>query len=194
MVALTAFCWRDATAVAPIITFAVLFALSIIVTVFNPSELSLNMLKGELSMKTATPEQVAETLKTDAEMEKIERKDGEGADNKPSPLAEEAKHKSALERTDADYLTLATDAWRVENFDDALRFAYAELERPASDKRITAGLYSRLGAIERNLRLTEHAERHYRRALDISPDFSGAHNNLGILLKATERPAEAEAA
>jgi|GEM_PF-1712751 len=194
MVALIVFCWRDADAVAPILAFAVLFALSIIVTVFNPSELSLNMLKGELSMKTATPEQVTVALKTDAEMEKIERKDGEGADKKSSPLAEEAKHKTATERTDADYLTLATDAWRAENFDDALRFAYAGLERPASDPRITAGLYSRLGAIENDLGLAEYAERHCRRALQISPDLSAAHNNLGNSLRRTNRPEAAEAA
>jgi len=196
MVALIALSLRDASAATPIITFAVLFALSLVVTVFDPSrlsELSLNFLKGELVLKTATQEQVDETLKADAEMERDERKDGEGTDKQPSPLAEEAKHKSFSQRTDADYLTLATDAWRAKNYADALRFAYAGLERPASDKRITATLNSRLGTIESALGLTEQAEQHYRHALEIDPGFAGGYNNLGIFLEQTKKVKEAEA-
>ncbi len=97
------------------------------------------------------------------------------------PLVASVEHKDSSIRTDADYLALATDAWRANNTDDAMRYAYAGLERPASDKRITAALYSSLGVIEVELGLNVQAEQHYRRAIGIDPRFALTHNNLGFL-------------
>lgn len=195
-VALLTICWRDAPSDAAVVVLGVLVLFCLLLAVFDASlikKLSINVKDGEISVIIAPPEQVDETLKASAEQDKLDGKDDGEAAPSLTPLVEEAKHKESAERTDADYLTLATNAWRAENTDDALRFAYAGLERPPSDKRITAALYSRLGTIEDDLKLPEQAERHCRRAIEIDSGFTGAHNNLGLLLS-PDRPEEAEVA
>lgn len=195
-VALLTICWRDDPSEAAVIVLGVLVLFCLLLTVFDASlikKLSINVKDGKISVIIAPPEDVKLALKANAEQDKMDGKDGGEAAPSLTPLVEDAKHKESAERTDADYLTLATDAWRAENTDDALRFAYAGLERPPSDKRITAALYSRLGTIEDDLKHPEQAERHCRRAIEIDSGFTGAHNNLGLLLS-PDRPEEAEAA
>lgn len=187
-------CLRDNPSAVVVMPLGVLSVFALLVTVVDLgrfANISVDVGKGKI---TASQETVELTLQANTDQEKIERKDSGEAAPSLTPLAIEAQHKGSAERTDADYLSLATDAWRAKKFDDALKFAYAGLDRPASDPRITAALYSRLGAIERALGQSERAERHYHRAIEIDPNFSSAHNNLGAILYITGKPVEAEAA
>jgi len=179
-----------------IVVLGTLSLFTLLVTVLEPSnfaELSVDLLKGRLSVKKATPENVEETLKAVADQNVIERNDGGQSVETLRALVASVEHKDTSARTDADYLALATDAWRAKNNDDAMRYVYVGLDRPASDTRITAALYSRLGSIEVDLGLNVQAERHYLRAIDIDPRFEWAHNNLGVLQFNLERSDEAEA-
>jgi len=194
-VALIVLCFSDNAPTAGIIVLGVVVVFLLFVTVVDPSlfdKFSMGLAKGELSFSKATPENVDETLKAVADQEAIERKDGGQSAETLRPLIASVVHKVSSARTDADFLALATDAWRANNTDDAMRFVYAGLERPASDTRITAALYSRLATIEDDLGLKVQAEQHYRRAIAIDSRFVVAHNNLGNHLRIMKHFDEAE--
>jgi len=195
-VALIVVCLRDAPSLLAVSALGILSALSLVLMTLDLSrivEISLSVSKGELSVK-ASPENVDETLKAVADQEAIGQKDGGQSAETLRPLVASVEHKDNSARTDADYLTLATDAWRAKKFDDAMRYVYVGLERPASDTRITAALYSRLGTVEHDLGLYEKAIKHCQDSIDIDPNFAPAFSNLGNPLTIMERFEEAETA
>jgi type IV pilus assembly protein PilF len=59
----------------------------------------------------------------------------------------------------------------------------------ASDKSY-APAYSILGLVHAELREDKEAEQHFRRAIDLSPNFSDAHNNFALFLCQRGRHAE----
>jgi len=188
--------FQEAPQTLPILVVATLCLVSLLATVLDISRLTeakVNLAKGELLIK-ASPESVDLALKADAEQNAISQNHKDQPAATLIPLIETARHKDASIRTDADYLSLATEAWRAKNTENAMRYVYAGLERPISDNRITAALYSRLGTIETDIGLVELAEKHCRDAIRIDPGYDGAYSNLGNVLFKLTRFDEAEQA
>ncbi|OYY93107.1 MAG: type IV pilus biogenesis/stability protein PilW [Hydrogenophilales bacterium 28-61-23] len=69
--------------------------------------------------------------------------------------------------------------------------ALQELRKALDADNNYAPAYSILGVVHAELREDKDAETHYRRAVELSPNYSEAHNNFGLFLCKRGRPAEA---
>lgn len=92
-----------------------------------------------------------------------------------------AEQRSELERSNVDYLVLATDEQRRRNHDTALRYAIMGLSLPSSDKRVKATLIHRVGSIYYDMGNKELAITKYHEAMSLDSQFSWPHANLGIV-------------
>lgn len=80
---------------------------------------------------------------------------------------------------------------QTQAFEQALN-KYREVQLASGD--VMPGAHLNLAILEANLGHADKAERHYRRALEIDPDFLPARVNLANLYNALQRNAEAEQA
>ena len=103
-------------------------------------------------------------------------------EQKAEALVSEAKTRDEEKRSAADFLVLATDAWRAEKFDSAIDLALRGLRLEPSNARLRASLTDRLGSGYFGLGARSVTEKLHRRAVSEDPDFSMAHNNLGTAM------------
>jgi Tfp pilus assembly protein PilF len=96
---------------------------------------------------------------------------------------------SAKERKTAElHHDLGVDALKAGRFPDALREFEAAV---AADDQLAEAHRGRALVLDFGFGRTEEAERAYRRAVALKPDYSEAHNDLGQLLARTGRTDEA---
>jgi len=99
---------------------------------------------------------------------------------------------SDLQRTSrpaADVLSSASSLYGNERFDEALQLLEPLLQMPAADPHVLNLAAACCLSMERR----HDAETYWRRAIDAKPDYTDAHNNLGIVLKERGCYHEAEA-
>lgn len=94
-------------------------------------------------------------------------------------------------RTDADYLALATVAARKSNHLDALKYGFAGLNQPSSDRRVEAKLTVRVATALGEIDAFDEALSLFDEALAIDPDLNWGPFNKGILLTYKGRRDEA---
>jgi len=109
-------------------------------------------------------------------------------------ITQESEEIPVQKRTDADYLVLSMAAFRKNNSDEALQFAYSGLSQPSSHKRVKATLTHRVASALNDFGLIEKALLKYGEAIALDPTFSWPHFNRGILLEKMGREDEALAA
>lgn len=68
--------------------------------------------------------------------------------------------------------------------------ALQELRKALDADKVYAPAYSILGLVHAELREDKQAEAHFQRAVELSPNYSDAHNNFGLFLCQRGRPAE----
>lgn len=68
--------------------------------------------------------------------------------------------------------------------------ALQELRKALDADNAYAPAYSILGLVHAELREDKQAEAHFRHAVELSPNYSDAHNNFGLFLCQRGRPAE----
>ena len=107
-----------------------------------------------------------------------------GQEERAAALVDEAEARGEEERSAADFLVLATEAWRAEDYHSAIEFSLRGIQLEPADPRLLATLRHRLGSGYEELGADELAEQFYRRAMIDDPTFSWPHNNLGLVLKA----------
>ena len=107
-------------------------------------------------------------------------------------LADEAKRRSEEERSAADFLILATNAWKSKDFETAVYQAQQGLRIRPANTRLHATLTHRFASVFDSIGAIELAERLYRRSITEDPTFTWPHLNLGVLLHKTGRNEEAE--
>jgi len=184
---------RETESVTGLVAFGTLTALALVLSVVDIEELAVNLKSGEVHVKsTATPYEVETTLLTDRQLELLDPNQDERIADTFRKWMEKVERTDPIVRTDADYLTLSTEAWSEKEYDNALRYGYAGLERPSSDKRVTAALYSRLAMTYADQGDPKHAERLFKQAVEVKPDSSSTNYNLGRLYLTENRLEEAE--
>jgi tetratricopeptide (TPR) repeat protein len=94
-----------------------------------------------------------------------------------------AEKRPEKKRSAEDYLILATQKWRSEEFDRALEYVYAGLSLKPENIRIKATLLHRLASIYEFQKNSDLGVKYYSEAIDLDPKFSWPHNNLGNIYK-----------
>jgi Flp pilus assembly protein TadD len=107
-----------------------------------------------------------------------EKKDEDISDE---PLVKAAKERADRKKSAADYLLLATEAWKKEQYEKALRYAYTGLELNPADIRIKASLQTRIATVYHDMGDLELGIAVYKKAMQTDPSYAGAQNNLGTL-------------
>jgi len=107
-------------------------------------------------------------------------------------LADKAISRSEEERSAADFLILATNAWKSKDFETAIYQAQQGLSIRPANTRLHATLTHRLASVYRSIGAIEIAERLYRRSITEDPTFAQPHYNLSLLFFETGRKEEAE--
>ena len=159
------------------IVFFTFITISLVASI-NPSEsvTELTISKGEVTIKRHNPnaEEVITIAKATLVYKKVEPKI-------INELTENAEKRSEQQRSDADYLLLATKAWREKQYIDALRYVYAGLSLKPSDIKITSLLMNRMGVLYQISGNNLLAKEIYNEAIEIDPLNSVSQNNLGVI-------------
>lgn len=90
------------------------------------------------------------------------------------------------------FLSLASEAWRSNKYDEALNYAFAGLRLPPLNSRVKAGLLTQVGTIFWDLKKADLALKYYEEAISVDPDLPVAHYALGNLYLAQGKYPEAE--
>lgn len=130
--------------------------------------------KDEVSMERHRPTPAEQKTSLDAAADKSHLDP-----KKIQERTQEAKSRNEQQRSDDDYLVLATEAWRNKDYPLALQYAYSGLASPASSKKITASLHNRIGSIFRSKKSYELAIEYYKIAIVLDPNRPDPHNGLG---------------
>ena len=88
---------------------------------------------------------------------------------------------------------MATEKWRAKEYDAALADVFAGLALNPADVRIKATLIHRKASIYDNSGSKELGIKFYKKAIELDPEDSVAHNNLGGLYKKQDKLEDAEA-
>jgi len=109
-------------------------------------------------------------------------------------LEDNAEKRPDNKRSAADYLVLATRAWRNRRFHDAVDLAYKGLSLNPDDKRLRATLLLRLATAYKGIDLSDLRENLFRQSIEVDRKFAWPHYNLGIFHWEAGRIDEAERA
>lgn len=110
-----------------------------------------------------------------------------------APLLEEAKQLNPSERSAGDYLLLATDAWRREDFLDALLNVYTGLALSPEDKRLKSTLLYRAATIFSEIESPDDlAMTLYTQSIELDEKFAWPENGIALLHNQFGQYAEAE--
>ncbi|MGR3302182.1 MAG: tetratricopeptide repeat protein [Candidatus Scalindua sp.] len=107
-------------------------------------------------------------------------------------LINEAELRPDEKRSPVDYLNLATKAWREKKYDDALEYTHTGLNLNPAGTRVRATLINRVGSAYDDLKIPDLAIKYYKNSIEVDPDFSWPHYNLGNLYCEQKKYVEAE--
>lgn len=125
----------------------------------------------------STPKEIEDTIKYTYKAESFKLDDLEN-----NLLIQDALNRGIRERSDVDFLLIATKHWRTKEYEKSLRAVYMGLTI-CENKRIKSLLEMRLGSVFSDMEQISLALTNYEKAIEIDPNNSIAYNNLGILLK-----------